>query len=102
IIRAGRANMFLSDVFAQTFVDVTGAPVELCQTDGSVGAALGAGLGAGIYSDATAAFANRKPLKLVIPEYDKLYNSLYGEWKILLEKQFRIHTSLYHTEQVNR
>ncbi|MFC3560131.1 xylulokinase [Pedobacter jamesrossensis] len=34
VIRAGLANLFLSDLFAQTFVDVTGVPVELYENDG--------------------------------------------------------------------
>src|SRR5690606_14675511 len=42
IIRAGWSNLFLSDVFAQIFVDATGVPIELHQNDGSVGATIGA------------------------------------------------------------
>jgi xylulokinase len=53
IIRAGKANLFLSELFAQSFADFTGVPVELYQNDGSVGAAIGAGIGAGIYKDAS-------------------------------------------------
>jgi xylulokinase len=45
VIRAGKANLFLSDLFAETFVNATGVPVELYKNDGSVGAALGAGIG---------------------------------------------------------
>ena len=41
VIRVGRANMFLSDLFAEAFVDATNVPVELYENDGSVGAALG-------------------------------------------------------------
>lgn len=89
IIRAGKANMFLSNVFAQSFVNATGVPVELYQTDGSVGAALGAGVGAKIFNDASAAFANRKPLKLIEPANQKIYNRLYEEWKHLLEIQLQ-------------
>ena len=48
IIRAGKANLFLSDVFIESFVNATGVAVELYENDGSVGAALGAGIGAGI------------------------------------------------------
>ena len=40
VIKAGHANMFLSDVFTQSFVNATGVPVELYNCDGSVGAAL--------------------------------------------------------------
>ena len=42
-IRAGKANLFLSPLFLEAFVNATGVPVELYQNDGSVGAALGSG-----------------------------------------------------------
>lgn len=86
VIRAGRSNLFLSDIFTQTFVNITGVPVELYENDGSYGAAVGAGIGAGIFKSATEAFANKKPAKLVVPEEEKLENE-YLEWKTLLEKQ---------------
>lgn len=50
-IHAGHANMFLSPVFRQTLANVSGAVIELLDTDGSVGAAKAAGIGAGIYKD---------------------------------------------------
>src|SRR6201996_8462525 len=62
VIRAGRANLFLSDLFAQTFVNVTGVPVELYKNDGSVGAAIGSGIGAKIYSSNSEAFSNMNPI----------------------------------------
>ena len=34
-----------------------------------------------------AAFANRKPLKLIEPSNETAYNMLYQEWKYLLENQ---------------
>ncbi len=40
-VRAGNANMFLSPLFAEAFATVTGATVELYNTDGSQGAARG-------------------------------------------------------------
>ena len=87
VIRAGKANMFLSDVFTQSFVEVTGVPVELYQTDGSVGAALGAGVGAKIYSEPGEAFAGRAPLRLVEPSKTSVYDDLYQEWKAVLNAQ---------------
>jgi xylulokinase len=87
IIRAGQANMFLSDVFTQSFVNSTGVPVELYNTDGSVGAALGAGVGAGYYKDLSAAFTLRKPLQLIEPTAERTYQQLYEEWKVLLEER---------------
>ncbi len=86
VIRAGRANMFLSDVFATSFVNATGVPVELYNCDGSVGAAIGAGMGAGIYANAKEAFKNFKVLKTIEPADAGLYNELYSNWKQSLEK----------------
>ncbi len=44
-IHAGNANMFLNPVFRETLAGITGATIELYDTDGSVGAAKGAGMG---------------------------------------------------------
>ena len=90
IIRAGKSNLFLSDVFLQSFVNATGVAVELYSNDGSVGAALGAGIGAGIYKTYDEAFSQFKPLKKIEPsntESDnyRVYNELYLSWKKLLE-----------------
>ena len=85
IIRAGKANLFLSDVFIQSFVNATGVAVELYENDGSVGAALGAGIGAGIYKTYSDAYSNLKPLEKFEPTNVALYNELYEEWKKLLE-----------------
>jgi xylulokinase len=85
IIRAGKANLFLSDVFIQSFVNATGVAVELYENDGSVGAALGAGIGAGIYKTYSDAYTNFKPLAKFEPTNVALYDELYKEWKKLLE-----------------
>jgi xylulokinase len=87
VIRAGRANLFLSDLFTETFVNTTNVPVELYQSDGSVGAAIGAGIGSGVYSSAKDAFSQMKPLKLIEPGNSKQYDGIYREWKDLLMKQ---------------
>jgi len=81
IIRAGKANMFLSEVFTESFVNAINVPVELYNCDGSAGAAAGAGIGAGIYTSAKEAFKNFKPVKLVAPSKPKLYDELYEKWK---------------------
>ncbi|MNR02181.1 hypothetical protein D3C85_1180230 [compost metagenome] len=87
VIRAGRANLFLSDLFAQTFVDVTNTPVELYDNDGSVGAALGAGVGAGIFSSTTEAFTNHQVLKYIEPKNTQAYEPIYQDWKEILIRQ---------------
>jgi len=56
IIRAGKTNMFLSPVFSQTLANITGASIELYDTDGSQGAARGAAYGAGYYKSFNDAF----------------------------------------------
>lgn len=86
IIRAGYSNMFLSDVFTESFVNATNVPVALYHTDGSVGAAIGAGIGSGTYKNAAEAFSNFKPIKVVEPSNAKVYNELYLDWKKSLEK----------------
>lgn len=85
IIRAGKANMFQSDLFTKIFVNVTGVPVELYNNDGSVGAALGAGIGAGIYSAPKEAFSQIKIQKTIEPEANSTYEGLYQEWNHILK-----------------
>lgn len=85
VIRAGRANLFLSELFAQVFVNVSNTPVELYDCDGSVGAAIGAGLGANIYANAKEAFLHRKYLQIIEPKAVDLHNTLYASWKQLLQ-----------------
>jgi xylulokinase len=81
VIKAGKANLFLSPVFTHAFVNATGVPVALYNVEGSVGAALGAGIGAGIYKEIKDAFADTKPIELIEPTETKLYDSLYENWK---------------------
>lgn len=87
IIRAGKNNLFLSDLFTQTFVDVTGVPVELYKNDGSVGAALGAGIGAGIFASPADAFENMEPIQLIMPKEAEQAEDMYRQWKKLLNNQ---------------
>ncbi len=56
VIRAGKANMFLSKTFSQTLSNITGASIELYDTDGAQGAARGAAYGAGFYNSFKEAF----------------------------------------------
>ena len=86
-VRAGRANMFLSPVFAQAFADVTGATVELFDTDGAQGAARGAGLGAGLYANYGEAFAGLRPLDRLEPDdrRSEEYVAAYSRWRQTLE-----------------
>ena len=89
VIRAGKSNMFLSDVFSQTLVNVTGVSVELYDTDGAKGAALGAGIGNQFFSNPKEAFLNMERIGLIEPEVSKsnIYGELYGDWKAYLNSK---------------
>lgn len=86
-IHAGKANMFLSDIFRNTLAGVSGATIELYETDGSVGAAKGAGIGCGIYKDNNEAFATLKKLAVIEPDENKRneYLEAYSLWKETLQ-----------------
>ena len=87
-IHAGNANMFLSPIFRNTLAGVTGATIELYDTDGSVGAAKGAGMGLGLYKDHNEAFATLKKLQVIEPDvrHKEQYQAAYALWKERLEK----------------
>lgn len=87
-IHAGHANMFLSSIFRDTLAGITGAVIELYDTDGSVGAAKGAGMGACIYKDNNEAFATLEKLDVIEPNTQKQaeYEEAYALWKYRLEK----------------
>lgn len=87
-IHAGHANMFLSPIFRDTLAGVTGATIELYDTDGSVGAAKGAGIGAGIYKDNDEAFATLEKLAVIEPDTasQQEYLDAYARWKECLER----------------
>ena len=67
VIRAGKANLFLSSLFRRTLATLTGARIELFNTDGALGAARGAALGAGFYKSREEAFASLRRLEVVEP-----------------------------------
>ena len=88
-VRAGNTNMFLSPLFGEAFANVTGAAVELYNTDGSVGAARGAGIGVGIYKDYKESFENLKCIKTIEPnkKLSENYKQAYGRWVNILKTQ---------------
>ncbi len=86
-IHAGHANMFLSPLFRETLAGISGATIELYDTDGSVGAAKGAGIGAGIYADNNEAFATLDRIEVIEPVAAdrQAYVDAYNLWKERLE-----------------
>ena len=99
-IRAGNANMFLSPLFCETLATITGAAIELFDTDGATGAAKGAGIGSGIYKTPEEALFSLKhigtinPNSSLIDEYDKAYQ----RWKSILGMKL---TNLINKNQSN-
>jgi xylulokinase len=89
VIRAGNANMFLSPVFREAFVNTTRARLELYDTDGAKGAALGAGVGAGLYGSFEEAFKGLKIIRAEEPrpELTELYEQSYVHWNLMLKRQ---------------
>ena len=83
IIRAGKTNMFSSELFIEAFVNACGVPVELYSNEGSIGAAIGAGIGAGEFSTDNA-FSNLKTLRIIEPQKSMEYEAIYQDWKELL------------------
>lgn len=91
VIRAGKANMFLSAVFCQTLANISGATIELYNTDGSQGAARGAGVGAGIYKNFADAFSGLTKVETISPDADQQkVNHAYLIWEKELRKQISI------------
>ncbi|MEK6781499.1 MAG: FGGY family carbohydrate kinase [Bacteroidota bacterium] len=86
VIRAGNANMFLSPLFREAFVNTIGARLELYDTDGAKGAALGAGVGAGIFHSFPEAFRSLKVIQLEVPDKNKSlqYTTAFQDWKTQL------------------
>ena len=87
-VKAGHANMFLSDVFSSVFVNTIGCELELYNTDGATGAARGAGIGAGIYKGLSEAYSSMEKIKSYFPdkEQQNIYAEVYGKWKRQLKK----------------
>jgi xylulokinase len=87
-VRAGHANMFLSDVFSSVFVNTNGCDLELYNTDGAAGAARGAGIGAGVYKNFAEAYSSMEKIKSYSPdkEQQQVYSSAYKKWKKQLKK----------------
>jgi xylulokinase len=82
-LKAGLANMYLSDLFTHAIVNASGASVELLESDGAFGAALGAGAGVGYYANEDEAVANIKLLQTIEPSaaLKGEYEEAYGIWK---------------------
>ena len=83
LIRAAKANIFLSPVFRETLASISGSTIELYNTDGAQGAARAAGLGAGIYKSEDEAFSGLAISEVVEPclKCKDQYQEAFERWK---------------------
>jgi xylulokinase len=88
VMRACKANLFLSNVFTQTLVNCSNVPVEMYHTTGANGAALGAGIGINIYKSQQEAFDFLEKIEIIEPDVfqKEQVNEAYQEWKSILNK----------------
>jgi xylulokinase len=93
VIKAGKANLFLSEPFSQTFADISGAGIELYNTDGAEGAARGAGVGAGYFREMKEAFTGLEVVETVESMPNPEAKDTYQRWKKLLHNMLEENTS---------
>lgn len=88
VIRAGNANMFLSPIFRETLATLSGATIELYDTDGAEGSAKGAGIGSGYYNSFEDAFSGLQQITIIEPDHNKseFFKEQYRIWNKLLTK----------------
>ncbi|MBB4078171.1 xylulokinase [Lewinella aquimaris] len=87
-IRVGNDNMFQSRLFASTISTLTGATIEVHNTNGAVGAALAAGVAAGHSPDLASAVGRQEIEQTITPEV-KNTESLriaYERWESALTR----------------
>ena len=89
-IRAGKTNMFLSEIFRETLSGITGATIELYDTDGAQGAARGAGLGSGFFSSPGEAFIGLNKVDDIHIDSNEQLTEAYQKWVKKLEESLII------------
>ena len=75
--------MFQSNIFKETLATLSGAQIEIYDTDGAIGAAIGSGIGSGVYKSSDEAFSRFQKLETIQPN-KKMQSKLedaYQNWK---------------------
>ena len=85
-VRVGNANLFLSKLFRDAFVNSSNVKLQLYDTNGSEGAARGAALGSGFYNTEKEAFSKLKMIKEIHPIKGEDHMHEYVNWKNFLNK----------------
>ena len=87
-VRVGNANLFLSKVFRESFVNSSNIKLQLFDTNGAEGAARGAALGSKFFDNEKDAFNSLEMISETAPDLqikDK-YLREYHKWKKFLNK----------------
>lgn len=86
VVRAGKANLFLSPLFRQIFADVTKSEIQLFDSNGSLGAAVGGAIGLGKLG-LNDWLSMVKPIAKIEPDAKRSawYGDLYQGWKTKIE-----------------
>lgn len=89
VVRAGHSNMFLSPIFSSAFVNLTGAPLELYQTDSADGVARAAAWGCDFYTSREDVFRTLTCKAVLEPDakLQSQYQELYGQWREAVERR---------------
>lgn len=91
-LKVDSQNLFQSRIFGQSIANLSGAKIEMMDTNGAVGAARGAGYGAGVYQSLDDAVGQQKVLHTYSPEQEiAAYKAAYSRWKNILEKELVAH-----------
>ncbi|WP_028376066.1 xylulokinase [Leeuwenhoekiella sp. MAR_2009_132] len=88
LVKATQANLFLSPVFREIFVNTTQTSLELYETNGAEGAARGAAYGFGHYKTLSEANESLKRIKTIEPT--AALSSTYAEWYALWKNNIQI------------
>ncbi len=82
-VKATHANLFLSPVFREIFVNTTQTTLELYETNGAEGAARGAAYGFGHYKNLTEANEGLTLISTLEPQKEQgnIYSDWYQTWK---------------------
>ena len=85
-IRVGNDNMFQSRIFAETIATLTGACIEVHNTNGAVGAALAAGVAAGLAADLASAVGRQEVITSIVPNEEQraALDAAYATWEAAL------------------
>ena len=85
-VKVGNANLFLSKVFRESFINSSNVKLQMFDTNGAEGAARGAALGLGFYKSPHEAFKSLNIISEEKPNGKNDYIERYKDWKDFLNK----------------